>query len=169
MAAISPPESQLRHNSPVEEVQTSGGKTDSAELEGGTDQTEENTLDQSRERQSSDHSGNNNASLPGHYKVIESGAGGGQTCNSPEPKMAESPGDEQRPLDCPGDEDNGEEDQSHTEENSKCTLTVVLDCNLLVALAFLFPTAFAQCPVVHWTVQSSVHDILPYSFFLLAL
>ncbi|XP_019741738.1 oocyte zinc finger protein XlCOF7.1 [Hippocampus comes] len=117
MAAIAPPESPQRHNSPVEEVQTSGGKTDSAKLEGGTDQTEENTLDQSRERQSSEHSGNNSASLPGHYKVIESGAGGGQTCNSPEPKMAESPGDEQRPLDCPGDEDNGEEDQSHTEEN----------------------------------------------------
>ncbi|XP_077432791.1 uncharacterized protein LOC144058283 [Vanacampus margaritifer] len=124
MAAISPPESPRRHNSLAEEVQTSGGKTDSAELEGTSDQKEENTPSQPRERHSSEHSGNNSASLPSHSKVIESGAGGDQTCNSSEPKMAESPGDEQRPFDCP--EGDGGQDDSHTEENISETAEKVL-------------------------------------------
>ncbi|XP_077383859.1 uncharacterized protein LOC144022707 [Festucalex cinctus] len=113
MAAISPPESPRRRNSPAEEVQTSGDKTDSAELEGTSDQTEGNTPSQPRERYS-EHSVNSSASLPSRSEVIESGAGGDQTCNSSEPKMAESPGDEQRPSGCP--EVDGREDDSDGEE-----------------------------------------------------
>ncbi|XP_061676790.1 RB-associated KRAB zinc finger protein [Syngnathoides biaculeatus] len=115
MAAISPPESSERHNSQAEEVQISGAGTDPEKLESTSEEREESSFHPPREARSSGLSGNG-ASSPGHSEVIESGAGGDQTCNSSEPKMAESPGDEQRPLDCPED-DGQEEADSHAEEN----------------------------------------------------
>ncbi|XP_037130113.1 zinc finger protein 227 [Syngnathus acus] len=127
MAAISPPESPPRHKSLAEEVQTSGGKTDAMELEEGTpDQTDVNTSDQPRERHSGELSAYDSASLPSHSKVIELGERGDQTLNSSDPKMAESPRDEQRPFDSPEDQDDGEEDHFHTEENISETAEKVL-------------------------------------------
>ncbi|XP_057689149.1 zinc finger protein 845 [Corythoichthys intestinalis] len=126
MAAIYVPESPERHNSLAEETQTSGGKTDAAELESTSDNTEENTIIEPRARHSNEHRGNNNASLPSHSEVIESGAGSDQTCNSSEPKMAESPGDEKRPFDCPEDQYDGEEAHSHPAVNISKTAEKVL-------------------------------------------
>ncbi|XP_077453730.1 uncharacterized protein LOC144072527 [Stigmatopora argus] len=126
MAAIYPPESPEQHSSLAEEVQTSGGKIDAAELERTSEHTEENTILEPRARHSNEHSGNNNASPASHSKVIESAAAGDQTCHSSEPKMAESPGDEKRPFDCPGDEDVGAEFHSHSAENMTKTAENVL-------------------------------------------
>ncbi|XP_061808108.1 uncharacterized protein [Nerophis lumbriciformis] len=133
MAAISPPESPKRQDSLLEDVYTFGSSTDALELKGYSDQTEEFLFlnaGVSQYRKNSENVDNERVSVPSHFKVIECEAKGDQTsCKSPkdgvlEPKMAESPGGEQRAFDCSETEDSsGEESHSHKEENSKYETT----------------------------------------------
>nr|XP_057940299.1 zinc finger protein 184 [Doryrhamphus excisus] len=135
MAAISPPESPERHNSLAEDVHTSGSRLDAVGQEGNSPQTEERTFNKPELSQYTQHSanvGNDSASFPSHSEVSEPGAKGDQTCNSledgaSEPKMAESPGGEQRPFDFSETEDDDcEESHSHKEENNNETTQSVL-------------------------------------------
>ncbi|XP_061772040.1 zinc finger protein 665-like [Nerophis ophidion] len=128
MAAISPPESPKRRDSLLEDVHTFASRTDAPGLKGYSNQTENIFFlnpGVSQYRKKSENVDNERVSVPSHSEIIECEAKGDQTCKSPkdrvlEPKMAESPGGEQRAFDCSETEDSsGEESHTHKEEKSK--------------------------------------------------
>ncbi|KAM9852141.1 uncharacterized protein ACBR49_005257 [Aulostomus maculatus] len=135
MAAVAPSESPKRQKSLAEEVETSGGKTDTLEPRCNSEQSDEATLAKTEESPDSEQTvtaGKDGGCNASHSEVSgESGAGADKTtCNSSEeqasaPKMAEPPGGDQRAYDWSEpeeDDDDDEEAKAYEEENDKCGL-----------------------------------------------
>ncbi|XP_070821708.1 uncharacterized protein [Chaetodon trifascialis] len=130
MAAVDPSESPKRQESPAEEVETSGEKSEAVESGRSLNQTDETTLNKNNKSPNGEQRpspGNDGGCIASHSEVsVESGAGTDKTtCNSPddltsEKKMTEAPGKEQQAFDWSETEDDDEEAKTHKQENDKC-------------------------------------------------
>lgn len=136
MAAVDPSESPKRQESPAEEVETSGEKSEAVGSGCSSNQKDETTHSNSKESPDGEQrpsAGNDGGCIASHSEVsVESGAGTVKTtCNSPDDlttakNMTEPPGSEQRAFDWSETEDDDEEAKTHKQENDKCGMLTLL-------------------------------------------
>ncbi|XP_029307141.1 uncharacterized protein LOC115021112 [Cottoperca gobio] len=137
MAAVDPAESPKRQKSPTEEVETSGGKTETVESGCSLNPKDETTLNKTTESPDDEQrssEGNDGDCIASHSEVnVESGAGAEKTtCKSTEDltsaeKMAEAPASDQRDFDWSETEEDDEEAKTHKKENDKSDLNNVAE------------------------------------------